>query len=207
MRPVVLNLLIANVVAYLFELSSPEVVTGYFALWPIQSVQTHVGLVSLFEPWQIVSYAFLHDTNSYAHILLNMYALWAFGSEVERALGSKRFLALYFVSVVVAAAAQLVTTAMTGSYGPTVGASGGVFGVLLAFAMLFPHRKLMLIFPPIPMKAWFMVTAYAAIELANGVFMRHSGVAHFAHLGGALGGLIVMLSIGYKRFRDSRYDY
>jgi membrane associated rhomboid family serine protease len=207
MKPVVLNLLIANVVAYLFELRSPEVVTGYFALWPIEAVPTNVGPVSLFEPWQIITYAFLHDTNSYAHILLNMYALWAFGSEVEGTLGSKRFLILYFASVVVAAAAQLITVAMTDSYAKTLGASGGVFGVLLAFAMLFPHRKLMLIFPPIPMKAWFMVTAYAVIELANGVFMRNSGVAHFAHLGGALGGLIVMLSIGYKRFRDTRRDY
>ena len=210
MKPVVLNLIIANVVAYFIELQYFTPVIANFALWPFGSFPSEEGIVVGFKPWQLLTYGFLHDPSNYAHIILNLYALWAFGGEVEQTLGSKRFFWLYFVSVIVAGIAQLVTQTMSldgGGIGPTMGASGGVFGVLLAFAMLFPHRKLMLIFPPIPMKAWIMVSAYAAIELANGVFRTNTGVAHFAHLGGALGGLIVMLSINYKRFRDTRYDY
>ncbi len=206
MKPVVLNLIIANVVAYFIELKFLLPVIANFALWPIGSFPSTEGPTVGFQPWQIITYAFLHDPEQYAHILLNMYGLYMFGSDIEGRIGSMRFLLLYFVSVVVAAVAQLITVSMSGSIVPTMGASGGVFGVLLAFGMLFPQRKLMLIFPPIPMKAWFMVTAYAVVELANGVFRSNSGVAHFAHLGGALGGLIVMLAIGYKKFRASRYD-
>jgi membrane associated rhomboid family serine protease len=123
-----------------------------------------------------------------------MFALWSFGTMVERAVGSRRFAWLYFASVVSAAVVQLlVVTAMVDQgAGPTVGASGGVFGVLLAFAFLFPHSRVMLIFPPIPMKAWVLVTGYAIIELASGVLGTSQGVAHFAHLGGMLGAGLVL---------------
>src|SRR5262245_38746607 len=146
-RPVVINLIIANIVAYFIELQYLEQVIGHFALWPMGNFPSEEGIVVGFKPWQLVTYGFLHDPGNYAHIGLNLYALWAFGGEVERVLGSKRFFWLYFVSVVVAGAVQLfvVTMSIRSGIGPTLGASGGVFGVLLAFAMLFPHRKLMLI--------------------------------------------------------------
>jgi membrane associated rhomboid family serine protease len=92
----------------------------------------------------------------------------------------------------------VVTASLDQGVSPTLGASGGVFGVLLAFAVLFPHSRVMLLFPPIPMKAWVLVTVYAVIELTSGVLGTGEGVAHFAHLGGMLGAAIVLLAIGYR---------
>jgi membrane associated rhomboid family serine protease len=169
-----------------------------FALWPLgQHYVPGLGEVG-FAPWQLVTSAFLHG--GVAHVALNMFALYSFGGMVERVLGSRRFAWLYFASVLAAAVVQLivVTAALDQGAVPTVGASGGVFGVLLAFAMLFPHSRVMLLFPPIPMKAWMLVTGYALIELTSGVFGSAQGVAHFAHLGGMLGAVIVMFSIGYR---------
>jgi membrane associated rhomboid family serine protease len=123
-----------------------------------------------------------------------MYGLWAFGSVVERALGARRFLWLYFASVLTSGVVQLLFVSATGDVVPTVGASGGVFGVLLAFGMLFPQSRVMLLFPPIPMKAWFMVIAFGTLELVMGVTGTMQGVAHFAHLGGMLGALVMMLT-------------
>jgi membrane associated rhomboid family serine protease len=188
-------LILANVAVFAVQslLGNPDWIIFKFALWPLgdfhyQGVPFAVG----FEPWQIITCAFLHD--GLAHVVLNMYGLWAFGSIVERALGSRRFLGLYFASVLTSGLVQLlVVSASAGPPVPTVGASGGVFGVLLAFGMLFPQMRVMLIFPPIPMKAWFMVIAYGTIELVSGVTGTMQGVAHFAHLGGMLGALLMML--------------
>jgi len=116
-----------------------------------------------------------------------------FGTLVERALGSRRFLWLYLASVLTSGLVQLLVVSASHTVVRTVGASGGVFGVLLAFGMLFPQMRMMLIFPPIPMKAWFMVIAYGTIELVSGVTGTMQGVAHFAHLGGMLGALVMML--------------
>jgi len=109
-----------------------------------------------------------------------MLALLIFGPEVERTLGTRHFLILYFAAVVSAALVQLLVVTMASENGiyPTVGASGGIFGVLLAFGMLFPHR---------PLPAWLLVTMCGLLELANGVLGTELGVAHFAHLGGMLG--------------------
>ena len=152
-----------------------------FALWPL-----HDG----FMPWQLVTYAFLHG--GFAHLFFNMYGLWMFGTEMENLLGRRVFLRLYFASVLSAAAMQLLVTMLTGSTYPTVGASGGVFGILLAYGMCFPKRELMLIFPPVPLPAWLFVTIYAVLELVLGVTGSQAGVAHFAHLGGMLGGYLVI---------------
>jgi membrane associated rhomboid family serine protease len=173
----------------------------HFALWPLgEHFVPYFGAVS-FEPWQLLSSAFLHG--GFAHIALNMFALYSFGGMVERAVGSTRFGVLYFASVITASIVQLLVVTATADQGavPTVGASGGVFGVLLAFAFLYPHARVMLIFPPIPMKAWVLVTGYAAIELASGVFGTAQGVAHFAHLGGMLGAAAV---IGWWHFSSHR---
>jgi membrane associated rhomboid family serine protease len=116
-----------------------------------------------------------------------------FGSEIERVLGTRRYLIYYFASVVGAAVMHLIVTRMMGGLLlPTVGASGGVFGLLLAFGMFFPQRRILLLIPPIPMKAWVFVTLYGLIELAMGVFGTGQGVAHFAHLGGMLAGFLLL---------------
>ncbi|MBV6415748.1 MAG: Rhomboid protease GlpG [Steroidobacteraceae bacterium] len=181
MAPVTRTILIVTVVAYLLQ-SVADSQLLQFALWP---------LGPLFRPWQLVSYAFLHG--SVTHLFFNMFALYMFGSELERFFGARRYLFLYFSSIVFAALAQLIVAALSGNVYPTIGASGGVFGLLLAYAVLFPRRRLMLIFPPIPMPAWLFVTLYGVIELTLGVTGQQAGVAHFAHLGGMLGGFIALL--------------
>lgn len=169
---------------FIAQLALDDFMMRQFALWPIGAG---------FEPWQIVTCAFLHGGP--AHIGLNMFALWSFGRIVERVLGTRRYLVLYFVSVFVSGLVQLAYTTVTLDTGivPTVGASGGVLGVVLAFAMLFPNSRVMPLIPPIPMKAWVMVILFAAVELVTGVTGTLQGIAHFAHLGGMLGSIVLML--------------
>ena len=181
-------LLLANVAFFLVEsLSGASGLVSYLALWPLGTS----GAVS-FEPWQIVTYSFLHA--SFWHLFVNMFALYMFGGELERLWGQRRFVQLYFASVVAAAVSQLVFASVSGAppY-PTVGASGGIFGLLLAYAMYFPHRTIVLLIPPIPMPAWLFVTLYGLLELYLGVTGTQEGVAHIAHLGGMLGAWILIL--------------
>ncbi len=164
---------------------------GEFGLWPPG------GVDSRFQPWQLVTYGFLHSQDNLAHIFFNMFALWMFGSEIERLFGPRFYLSFYFASVVTAALTHLLVTSLMGSPPvPMVGASGGIYGLLLAFGMYFPHRRVMLLFPPIPMRARTFVVAFAVLELVLGVTQTAAGVAHFAHLGGMLGG---WLMIQYRR--------
>ncbi|MGH6749577.1 MAG: rhomboid family intramembrane serine protease [Methyloceanibacter sp.] len=193
------TLIVINVAVFALQALYDDLLISLFALWPIghfpiEELHTTVG----FEPWQLITYAFLHG--SFMHIGLNMLALFIFGPDVERELGTGRYLVLYFAAVISAACVQLLTMAGAGDVYPTIGASGGIFGVLLAYGMLFPHRILVLLFPPIPLPAWLMVTIYGLIELANGVFGTQAGIAHFAHLGGMLGAYLVLrLSRGRRR--------
>ena len=136
-----------------------------------------------------MTYAFLHG--DVIHLLFNMFALWMFGSELERLWGEQRYIRFYVASVLAAAATQLVVTAASGSPFPTVGASGGVYGLLLGFGMMFPNRQIMLLIPPIPMKAKVYVMIFGALELWLGLRVN-DGVAHFAHLGGMLGAFLVI---------------
>ena len=117
-----------------------------------------------------------------------MFALYMFGGAMEQVVGPRRYLAYYTASVVAAAIAQLLVTQWLGGLYPTVGASGGVFGLLLAYAVYFPHNRVMLLFPPIPVPSRVFVVVYAAIELILGIGGSQAGVAHFAHLGGLVGG-------------------
>ena len=190
MRITAVNCLIAaNVLIYLLQFLSGGAVDNLFALWPLQAVEGEPN----FHPWQIVSYAFLHDTVNYWHLLFNMFGLWMFGSGIERYVGPRRLLACYFASVVTAALAQLTVPMMFGAPpGPTIGASGGVFGLILAYAVLFPKSKVAVYFV-IPMPTWLFATLYAALELFQGVTGSQSGVAHFAHLGGMVGSALVLL--------------
>lgn len=188
MPTITLSLIVANVAIYLLQMLLPNAIVP-FALWPLGAAAASGGQVS-FQPWQVVTYAFLHG--GVGHLFFNMYGLYLFGGAFERVVGERRYLAYYFVCVIAAAIAQLVTAQMTGAIYPTVGASGGVFGLLLAYGVYFPNNKLFLLFLPVPIPARIFVVLYAALELFLGVTGTQSGVAHFAHLGGLVGGAIML---------------
>jgi membrane associated rhomboid family serine protease len=181
-------LIAANVLVYVVQCFSGQALAG-LELWPLQ---TYPGEPS-FHVWQIITYAFLHSTDNIMHLGFNMLGLWMFGSEVETALGPRRLLACYFASVITAALSQLFIPMLFGAPpAPTIGASGGVFGLLLAYAILFPRRKVIPLIPPIPMPAWLFAALYAGLELILGITGNLSGVAHFAHLGGMVGSALVL---------------
>ena len=207
--PAVFNLLIANTVAYLATmLLSNETIYGLFALFPIES--------PFFKIWQPVTYMFLHG--GFSHLFFNMFALWMFGRGLEQEMGTKRFLIYYFVCGVGAALAQIgmaeIDIANTNSMSelmaylctPTVGASGAVFGLLLAFGMLHPNATIMLLIPPIPMKAKWFVVVYGLIELLLIILSPNDGIAHFAHLGGMFFGWLLLLW-WQRRDRQRNYYY
>jgi membrane associated rhomboid family serine protease len=185
--PVNKALLIANIGIYLLQQLYEPVLMYYFALWPPQSVIYGDS----FQVWQLLTYGFLHG--SWLHLFFNMFALYMFGSEIERVFGPRRYLIYYLGCVIGAAAMHLIVLQVAHlPPAPVVGASGGVFGLLLAFGMAWPHRKLMLIFPPIPMPAWLFVTLYGLAELWMGITGTAQGIAHFAHLGGMATGFVMI---------------
>ncbi len=175
------SLLIANVIGFGLQWLLPGMFDAWFALWPL-------GVN--FEPWQLLTYGFLHG--GLWHIAFNMFGLAMFGADLERLWGPRRFITFYLVSVVTAGLTQLAFSAYSGDPNPTVGASGGVYGLVLGYAMMFPERRVMLLFPPIPMPARVFALLFAGLELYMGVTGTQSGVAHFAHLGGMLGGFILL---------------
>ncbi len=199
--PVTLALLAANVAFFLLQSVLGPQIFVWFALWPPGPPGAPA-----FEAWQLVSYAFLHG--SFLHLFFNMFALYMFGPDIERLFGSRFFLQYYFACIVTAALTHLAATAwMGGEPLPTVGASGAMFGLLLAFGWFFPQRKVMLIFLPIPMPARVFVALYGALELGLGVTGTATGVAHFAHLGGMLGGwLMIQWRRGGFPFTPRRKD-
>jgi len=190
--PATQSLIITNVLVFLLELSGGVRFFDLFALQP----------GSDFQVWQLVTYGFLHDPSGFAHIFFNMFALYMFGSDIERLFGSRFYLAYSLVCVVVAGVSHLIVTSLISApVSPVVGASGGVYGLLLAFGWYFPQRRVMLLFPPIPMSARTFVIVFGVIEFVFGVTGTQAGVAHFAHLGGMLGG---WLMIEYRRGRFTR---
>jgi membrane associated rhomboid family serine protease len=198
LTPAVRAVLLANLAMFVAQWwLGPERLAA-LELWPLNGDALYGGLP--FEPWQLLSYGFLHF--EFWHIFANMLALVIFGPEIERLLGSRRFQLYYFACVIGAALAQLAVTAtIAPNPAPVVGASGGVFGLLLCFGITWPKRRIMLLFPPIPMPAWLFVTGYGVIELYLGVAGRAQGVAHFAHLGGMAAGFALLR---YWRAADRR---
>jgi len=194
--PVTLSLLIANIAVFVLQQVMGDTLVAHFALWPWgpdQMAQASDGSVVAvgFRVWQLVTYAFMHG--GYMHILFNMFALYMFGGTIEDTLGARNFTLYYFVCLLTAALAQLlVVKYFTQGFEPTLGASGAIFGVLLAFGMLYPNVKLLPFFLPIPIPAWLFVIGYGAVELVLGVTGRQANVAHFAHLGGMLGGFLMI---------------
>lgn len=191
--PGIKYLLIANGIIFLITKS---MFTGQWT--PIgEFVATHFALWSFgdgFAPWQLVTYMFLHADLS--HIFFNLFALWIFGQAIENLWGTKRFIVYYFLTGIGAA---LVHMLVGGYFTYTIGASGAVYGILLAFGMMFPNQYIILLFPPIPIKAKYFVAIYGGIELFSGLARTDSGVAHFAHLGGLLVGFILIKLWKIKR--------
>ena len=188
-------LILVNVGVFVLELLTGSLLLVLFALWPLHS--------ELFRPWQLLTYGFLHDPSNLWHIFFNMFALFMFGRALEEYWGARRMVLFYLVCVLAAGLTQLAVQAASGVEEETIGASGGVFGVLLAFAWYFPRQRLFIIPIPIPLPAWLLVSAYGVIELFLGVTGRQQSVAHFAHLGGMLGGALCIL---YWRMRR-RFTY
>ena len=189
MPPVTQARLIANIVVFGLQFLSGTLLISSFALWPFGSDQFPGA--PTFRPWQLLTYGFLHA--SPAHLFFNMLALYMFGGDIERLLGARRYLVYYLLCVIGAAATQLLVMGnIDRPPVPTVGASGGVFGLLLAFGMAFPQRRIILLVPPIPMPAWLFVTLYGLLELYLGVTGTSQGVAHFAHLGGMVVGFVLL---------------
>lgn len=184
--PVLKNLVIINALVFLAQtlLDRQFMLTERFALWPVNS--------PFFKPYQLLTHMFTHG--SLGHIFFNMFALWMFGRILENVWGSRRFLIFYLISGVGAAVVHLVVQYFTGGFAPAVGASGAVMGILVAFAYLFPNTELFILFIPFPIKAKWAVIGYVAIDLFGGI-ANFSGdnIAHFAHLGGALTGFVLVL--------------
>ncbi|WP_018869430.1 MULTISPECIES: rhomboid family intramembrane serine protease [unclassified Thioalkalivibrio] len=197
MPPVIGFLLVTNVLLFLAMPALGNWLMAHFALWPIGTPSTIMQDGSMmrvpdFQLWQLVTYGFLHGGP--LHLFVNMFVVWMLGVQVENSWGSRMFATYFLICVIGAGLVQLVVTA--GGNGdaiyPTVGASGGVFGVLLAFGMMFPNQRLFLIFLPIPIKAKYFVIGYGILELYLGVSGTMSGIAHFAHLGGMVVGLLMI---------------
>lgn len=181
--PISMGIIFSCAIVFLADNLSPAL-----ALWPLQS--------GLFELWQVLSYGFLHG--SFNHLFFNMFAVWMFGTPLERAWGSQRFGIFYVVCVIGAALAQLGVQQITGGVYPTIGASGGVFGLLLAYGLMWPNNRLFLIFLPIPIKAKWFVLLYGAAELLFGLTGTAPGIAHFAHLGGMIFGAGLLWKWGWR---------
>lgn len=176
------SILIINILVFIMSSLNGGLMDSLFALNPVYFI---------YKPWQLVTYMFMHG--SFAHIFFNMYAVFIFGSVLERVWGTKKFVFYYLVTGVGAALIHIGVQWLTQDFALTVGASGAVFGLLLGYAMLYPDTMMGLIFPPVTMKAKWFVLIYAAIELLLGITGAQASVAHFAHLGGLVFGLVLML--------------
>ena len=193
--PVVKNLVIINVLVFLTQISLINGITDSGE----NIFVGHTPLASdMFKPWQVITHMFMHG--GIGHLFFNMFALVIFGSALERVWGAKKFLQ-YYISCGIGAFVifQLIAG---GPYVTVIGASGAVYGLLLGFGMLFPNTEIMLLIPPIPIKAKYFVVIYGLLELFSAISNNSDGVAHVAHLGGMLIGYILI-----KRWQKSRNNF
>jgi rhomboid-like protein len=221
--PIVKNLIIINALVFLAQLLLKDyAITEKLAMWPIMPEKLHAFLVEhgalsesqKFQPYQVASHMFAHSPSLIFHIIFNMLTLFMFGRVLENVWGPKRFLLFYLICGVGAAALHLAIQyfrceqlwqlvqandiaglqSKIGAAAPALGASGAIMGVMTAFAMTFPNTELYIMFIPVPVKAKWAVLAFAAIDLFGGVAqVSGDNIAHFAHLGGALTGFIIVL--------------
>ncbi len=197
--PVTLNILIVTTLAFLADVVLERIgiyLIQYLALFPVAS--------DYFMPHQIITHMFMHG--SIGHLFFNMFAVFMFGRTLETVWGPRKFLTYYLLTGIGAGLTQLLVTAIAGSMVPTVGASGAVFGILVAFGMMFPNAQLFIIPFPFPIKAKWLVIGYGLFELLSGITNNaDDNVAHFAHLGGLLTGVIILLIWRYKNKRNGYY--
>ncbi|ACD19902.1 rhomboid family intramembrane serine protease [Paraburkholderia phytofirmans] len=194
-------LVVLNTAAFLIEQLDPDRLIGLFALWPATSSSG----VPAFHIWQLLTYSFLHA--NFMHLAVNMFGLYMFGRDVESTIGRAHLVLLYFTSVLSGALLQLaVGLADVTVRAPAIGASAGVFGLLVGYALLFPRRRVILLFPPVPMPAWLFATCYGVLELVLGVAGAQSGIAHFAHVGGMLGAAVLLLHWMRAPSRERRLE-
>lgn len=216
--PIVKNLIIINALVFVAQLtlaSKSFNLTEHIMLYPVQHPE--------FRPYQIATHMFAHSPNMFFHILFNMFGLWMFGKILENVWGPQRFLFFYLACGVGAALLHMGVNyfaweSMEAAYaagnldkaqeiasglGPALGASGAVMGIFAAFAFLFPNTELFIMFIPFPIKAKWAVLGLVALDLFGGVSSAGTGIAHFAHLGGAVTGFILVLiwnKTGRQRF-------
>lgn len=181
--PISIGIIVVCVIVFLLNNISAQL-----ALWPLYS--------DYFQPWQLISYGFLHG--SFNHLFFNMFALWMFGLPIEKMWGSRKFAEYYFICILGAGLVQLLVQYISGDVYPTIGASGAVFGLLLAYGVTWPNAKLFLIFFPVPIKAKWFVLIYGAAELIFGVTGAMPQVAHYAHLGGLFFGAGLLWRWGWR---------
>ncbi len=206
--PIIKYLLISNVAIFLLQyfflnslrFGDTNLGLAFFRLFALQPIFQGPGMKSIyggpFLPWQLITYMFLHG--DFTHLFFNMFALWMFGMELENLWGSKRFLIYYTICGLGAAVANLFIAPLFSKVGPTIGASGSVYGILVAFGYLFPNRHIYIYFL-IPIKAKYLVILYMALEIFAVASQSESGIAHIAHLGGAVVGIIYLLITNRKR--------
>jgi membrane associated rhomboid family serine protease len=223
LTPVVKNLLIINLICFL-----PYVVLSgdMYDRLVVPNVGAFYFNSPFFRVWQLLTYMFFHG--GWTHILFNMFALFSFGPILEYSIGGKRFFNLYFICGIGAALFQMAVQAievhqiagtfvvhdlsgldqvalakLSGIYGsPVIGASGAVFGILVAFGMLFPNMELMMLFIPVPVKAKYLIVFYVVAEVYAGLSpTAGDNVAHFAHIGGALLGFLLIKAWNLRRIQ------
>lgn len=201
--PLIWLILGANVIIYVLQSTGAQFqLLTHMALWSTGASEAYYsggGHYPSFQIWQLLTYGFLHGSTT--HLFFNMFALYMFGLPLEQYWGRKRFGSYYFTCLIGAGAIQLLVTFGSMPPVPTLGASGAVFGLLLAYGAMWPHNRIMLLFPPIPMEARWFVIIYGGLELFLGVVSSGSKVAHFAHLGGMLFGAILLWKWGWRPFR------
>lgn len=213
LTPMVKNLMIANVVIHLVANLVPnDFIRTLFSLYNPVIPNAPELMNPNFKPWQPLTYMFLHSRDTFMHLFSNMFALLIFGPAIEAYMGSKKFLQYYILCGIGAAFFNMGMDYLAYFQGPTsesaqyflaiksmLGASGAIFGILVAFAMLFPNVEFMLLFFPVPIKAKYLVTMYALFDIVQAFGRTATGIAHWAHIGGLVTGFILLYFFGFKK--------